>query len=136
MSEEVKPTMSLELGQMVFGNPTGAYGMPLYADALLESLLSEIERVFWNTKQKEWDRFDDPEIPGVTFHPYYWGDDLEKSSLPNFLSDLFPAQEIRWYKHPGRGTSCTVEYTPAQWVEWYTAVHSQINKADVDICKK
>lgn len=66
-------TTTLELGQMVFGNPWGEYECPHWVDALVRELLREIERVFWNKNQREWDRCEDPKIPGVEFRPYYWG---------------------------------------------------------------
>lgn len=56
-----------ELGQLVFGNPIGAYESPDWVDALVNAVLNEIERVFWNKNQREWNRFEDPRIPGVEF---------------------------------------------------------------------
>lgn len=120
-----------ELGQLMFGNPTGDYGTKPFADALVDGLLNEIGRVFWNVNQKEWDRFEDPKIPGLTYHPYYWGDDETESKKPNLAFDFSP-QEIRWYKHPGRGQSCTLEWTPTEWADWYEKALNLICKADID----
>ena len=107
-----------ELGQMIFGNPTGDYDCPDYVITLLEGLLGEIERVYWNRGQEAWERFHDPKIPGITFRPYYWGDDETEASLPNFVVEGVNA-EIRWYKHPHRGVSATVNWDPDQWVVWF-----------------
>jgi hypothetical protein len=63
-----------EIGQAVFGNPTGAYDCPEFVDAFLSHILSEIARVFWNKNQRKWDSYEDPQIAGVEFRPYYWGD--------------------------------------------------------------
>ena len=107
-----------ELGQILFGNPTGEYAAPEAGDALVEGILSEIERVFWNLRQREWDRYEDPTIPGVEFRPYYWGDDEAEAEKPNLA---FGGVEIRWYKYPGRGSSCNRDLTPAEWFAWFHA---------------
>jgi hypothetical protein len=46
-----------ELGQAVFGNPTGIYELPEFAEALLKYLLDEIERIYWNVNQKKWEGY-------------------------------------------------------------------------------
>lgn len=63
-----------EVGQMIFGNSCGPFGTTPAVDAFVEAILSEVERVFWNVNQRQWDRYEDPKIPGITFRPYYWGD--------------------------------------------------------------
>lgn len=114
-----------ELGQMMFGNPTGQYEVPNYADALIRDLIhNDIDTVFWNINQRKWDEYDDPAIPGVVFRQYWWGDEnAPEAALPNFA---FRGVEIRWYKHPGRGMSCNQNLTPAQWAEWYEECHKAI----------
>ena len=108
-----------ELGQMAFGNPTGSFEVPEWVDALIDSLLREIERVYWNHHQEEWDRFIDPGLKGVIYHSYYWGEDPNKQGEPN-LAFSGASQEIRWYKYPGRGSSCSVLFEDSnQWVDWY-----------------
>ena len=72
-----------ELGQIAFGNPTGDYGTEEWQDALLDYLLEEIDRIYWNNNQEEWNRRD-PEFSGVEFRPYYWGDNEKEASKPNF----------------------------------------------------
>lgn len=123
MSEQV------EIGQAIFGNPTGDYGTEGYQDALVEDILSEIERVYWNKNQIEWNRHDDPMLSGVTFRPYYWGDDEEKEALPNLKFDFSP-QEIRWYKYPRRGQSFSLRWSAEQWVEWYNEAMKIIQSND------
>lgn len=68
--EPANPT----LPQMMFGNPTGTYDCPDFVEALIASLFDEIERVYWNKNQQEWDRETDPEFPGITVRPYSWGE--------------------------------------------------------------
>jgi hypothetical protein len=67
-----KECFTPEVVQILRGNVIGAYAMDDYAEALLHYLLHEIERVFGNVNQREWDREEDPSIPGIEFHPYYW----------------------------------------------------------------
>lgn len=121
---------SPELGQIVFGNPTGDYGTTEWQDALVTALLNEIERVYWNKNQIEWQGYEDPELDGLEVRPYYWGDDEAKSELPN-LKFGFSEQAIRWYKYPGRGQSCSVEFTPEQWIEWFERGLKEIRSNDV-----
>lgn len=111
-----------ELGQMLFGNPTGEYEMPEYAGSLLHGLLNEFERIFRNMNQKQWDRDEPVSFNGVYFRPYWWGDEnAPEASLPNFGLDG-DGIEIRWYKHPGRGLSVTHDLTPGQWAAWHDRV--------------
>jgi hypothetical protein len=118
-----------ELGQIIFGNPTGEYGTPTYADALIEWLLREIERVHWNKYQKEWDRYNPVNLNGIDFRGYYWGEASEESELPNLKFDGLQ-QEIRWYKHPHRGQSCTIKMDEKQWIEWFNAALKIIQDND------
>lgn len=109
-----------ELGQALFGNPTGSYALPEYVEALFFHILSEISRVYWNLNQESWScRYtSDPGIPGLTVRPYYWGEDEDESVKPNFV---FSDVEIRWYKYTGRGMSCSHELTEKEWVKWFDA---------------
>jgi hypothetical protein len=56
----------VELGQAVFGNPTGEYPCPAWVDALVREILRQIDRVYWNVHQREWDG-EDPQIPGIEY---------------------------------------------------------------------
>lgn len=107
-----------ELGQIAFGNPTGDYGTPEFVDALIDYLLNEIERVYWNKYQQEWNREDDPMLKGVIFNSYYWGDDEKEANKPN-LAFKGLKQEIRCYKHFGRGQLSSLEYTEKEWRVWF-----------------
>ena len=130
---EYKP----ELGQMCFGSPPGRYAIPEYACACFEYLLAEIRRVFGNARQRVWDEYEDPEIPGIEWRPYYWSDCVCPEDgphrpdcpacLPNFKA--FGA-EIRWYKYPGRGMSCDVDWDERRWRVWFDACLAQIRAGE------
>jgi len=122
-----------ELGQMVFGNPTGEVGTEEFADALITELLHEIGRVFWNREQREWDGYEDPKIKGMIFNSYYWGDDEEIAKRPNLKFETSD-QEIRWYKHSGRGQSCTCEWSTDQWNGWFVSALKIIRAGDTTKC--
>jgi hypothetical protein len=126
-------TYQPELGQSLFGAPTGEYDLPEYAEALFFGIWREIVRVFCNKNQRDMDSrgADDPGVPGITVRPYWWGDeDAPEASLPNFA---FGEAQIRWYKYPGRGMSCNVTWTPDQWVAWFDAAIAAI-RAFEDLC--
>ena len=46
----------LALGQIALGNPWGDHACPRWCDALIREILHEIERVFWNRNQRQWDK--------------------------------------------------------------------------------
>ena len=112
-----------ELGQTVFGNPTGKYILPEFAEALLHGALEEIDRVVMNRDQEGWNSYKDPKMPNIEVRPYCWNEESEEAIKPNFK---FENVEIRWYKHPRRGLSCNVEMEPNQWAEWYERLLSVI----------
>lgn len=117
------------------------YNTLLFVDALLEHILGEVNRVFWNVHQEEWDKYEDPQIPGIEYHPYYWGEcdcEDEETTLhtpdcptiqPNFK---FEEVEIRWYKHPGRGQSCNVDWDERAWRLWFDRCVKAIQAADIE----
>lgn len=119
----------MELGQAIFGNPTGDYEISDLGKACLHAVLDEIGRVFWNREQREWNCSDDPRIPGIEFRPYYWGDDEQEAALPNLS---FAGVEIRWYKHPGRGTTANQAMSPNDWAAWLTSALAAVEAADED----
>ena len=129
VKEAHMPDYNAELGQAIFGCPTGCYVVPYYACALLEWLMKEIERVYWNREQEEWDRYADPKIEGIEFRPYYWGDDPVISEQPNFKLTKGKL-EIRWYKHSCRGLSCTHDLSPGQWVYWFNKALAVIHASE------
>ena len=116
-----------ELGQYAFGNPIGRYECPPLVHALLDYLLEEIGRVFWNQNQEEWESYEDPEIKGIEVRRYYWGEDEKEAIKPNFR---FKDVEIRWYKYPGRGMSVNKEMSAEEWETWFEECLDTINKAD------
>ncbi len=63
-----------ELGQALFGNPTGQYDCSDFVEALVASLFEEIDRVYWNIHQKAWDRLESPDFPYITYKTYSWGE--------------------------------------------------------------
>lgn len=118
---------ALEIGQLAFGNPWGDHACPQWCAALVRDILREIGRVFWNRNQREWDLIQDPAIPGIEFRPYYWGDDETEASRPNFKhKDV----EVRWYKHPMRGSSLNVAPDPATMIPWFESAIAAVRAAD------
>ena len=107
-----------ELGQMMFGNPTGKYGTEEWQDALIDYLLEEIKRVYWNRNQEELDNFDDCKLKGIKIKSYYWGNDKRIAKKPN-LKFIGLEQEIYWYKYPVRGQSCSKKLTTKEWIKWF-----------------
>ena len=121
------PTPHIELGQLAFGNPWGDHACPQWCDALIREILREIERVFWNNRQRVWDKQEDPGIPGVEFHPYYWGDDEVQAALPNLKHGNI---EVRWYKNPLRSTSLNVEARPEVMIPWFESAIAAVCATD------
>lgn len=120
-----------EIGQILFGAPTGDYGTDELGDACTSHVLAEIDRVFWNRNQKQWDRHEDPKIPGVEFRPYNWDEGDPNRDAPNLCLAGDNQVEIRWYKHPMRGGSVNRKMAPADWYDWLNQVLAVIRAADV-----
>lgn len=117
-----------ELGQFAFGNPTGPYACPDYAAALIEEILYRIGLAYWNREQDEWRRDVDPEIDGIAFRPYWWGDEsAPEASLPNLECC---GLHLRWYKYPGRGMTIEEEWPPVRWVQWFDEACGLISKQE------
>ena len=90
--------------------------------ALIEYLLTELDRVYWNYNQhsladrEDWQLLDVGE--GFEFRRYYWGDNEQEASLPNLkFSDV----SVTWYKHPGRSMRTNATWTEAEWRTWFDA---------------
>lgn len=113
-----------ELGQAIFGAPTGEFECPNFVHALLDYLLWRIGLVVWNRDQKEWSKYEDPKIDGLEYRTYCWDDESPEAAKPNFK---WRDAEIRWYKYPGRGMSVNVDWTPQQWVEWFDTIHDHLH---------
>jgi len=116
-----------ELGQICFGNPTGSYGTKEWQDALIESILEKVGIIYWNRYQQRWPRWYDPNIKGMTFRPYYWGDKEEEKGKPNLVFDFSP-QEVRWYKHPGRGQTISLQMSNDEFINWYETAMSLLDE--------
>ena len=124
--------MNLELGQMAFGAPVGERHMPRFAEVLFRDIWLELERVYENARSRRdnadeppWSDYGavDPEIPGITIHSYWWGDDdAPERCRPNFSAC---GVDIWWYKYSFRSMTCSVLDGPRDadaWVAWHTRV--------------
>lgn len=120
----------MEIGQMIFGNPVGAYETDDVVDALLHFIMDEFRRVYQNVNQKDW--YNDPTLVTATFpelevRPYYWGDDETEAAKPNLA---YGEVEVRWYKHFGRSMTVNVDWNILEWVDWFEEVLAYIRAAD------
>ena len=121
----------VELGQLVLGNPWGDHACPNWCDALIREILRAIGIVFWNKHQRTWDLLEDPCIPGIAYHPYYWGDEPSEKQKPNLACAGAGAVEVRWYKHVLRSSSLNVEAKPDVIIPWFNSVLTVISRADM-----
>lgn len=69
--------------------------------AALAAIQTEMQRLYWNKYQKEYDtpflNIGDSYIDNTfEVHSYYWGDDENIQSLPNFK---YKELSCYWYKH-------------------------------------
>ena len=84
--------------------------------------------MYWNNNQKQWEGYQDPEIPGIEVRPYWWGDeDSVEARKPNFK---YGRVEIRFYKNPGRGMSCNVDWSELPWRLWFDKCLVEVRKAE------
>lgn len=118
---------NIELGQMMFGNPVGAFECSEYVEAMIEFLFAEIERVYWNKHQKNWERQEDPKFKGIEYRNYYWGEDEKEASKPNFS---YGGVELRWYKHFGRSMTLNVSKNEKEWRTWFENCLDHIRKEE------
>lgn len=137
-----------ELGQIVgFAAGTGSYGTSDQVDALVMDLIHEIERVFWNREQREWDSSwscEDPKIQGVTvrgfrYPKYDCFDDVPESEQEEAARDTaeaaLPSFEhgevaIWWYKYPGRSMSSNREMSAEGWFAWHASALAAIRSVE------
>jgi hypothetical protein len=126
-----------EVGQLLFGNMPGDFSAGDLGEACLQAVLSEIERVFWNRNQRQWDRHEDPAIPGITFRPYSWADcdcgydEREAAYTDTHGPECYqreyetipPEQGASWQKDQQR-VLLLCEQRGIQWNDgWGSAVH-------------
>ncbi len=97
-----------ELGQFVFGNPTGRFDFDAMPDSyVVEEMLRLIAyRAAGNDSDAG-----DFENAVFVMRPYYWGDDEAEAAKPNFLHKA-SGLEIRWYKYIGRGMTVNRHVCP------------------------
>lgn len=125
---------SPEMGQAAFGREWAQHELPEIGEACFWFVVKEIERVKWNRDQKVWDAAGGADhmgeiLPGVIWWLYWWGeDDAAEAKRPNFSAN---GVEIRWYKHPGRGMSTTVDWDGNRWAVWLDVTLAQIRGHDV-----
>lgn len=102
----------LELGQMLFGNATEKFPVPLesWFDGLFQLLIETIKQ---KTGDKSFGWQHDFSNDYFTMRSYYWGDE-EEMEKPNFE---IPSENFRltWYKYPFRGSYANERITPQMW---------------------
>lgn len=126
-----------ESGQAIFGAPTGHYDCTDYIEAIFSHLLAEVDRVYWNVYQREFDSYSQDEedfvklFAPLSYRSYWWGDEESpEAKLPNLSYD---GVELRWYKHFGRGMSLNVQKEPAEWRDWLNTSLAFVRSKDVDL---
>ena len=100
----------MELGNLMFNqNKNQTYECPEFVISLLKGLEDELERIYWNNNQEE---FESPfrntgnniTIKEMKIQAYNWNED--KTDEWNFkYKDL----EISWYKYLGRDTTINID---------------------------
>lgn len=104
---------NLELGQMLFGNPTEEYPVPRekWMKGPFEILMDAIAE---KTGDKDFIYSPDFSNDFFTIRSYYWGDDEEEMDKPNFEvpSEKF---SLTWYKYPFRSSYSSEKLTPKRW---------------------
>jgi hypothetical protein len=118
-----------EMGQMIFGQPCGAYALPDWVESMFHGIIDEWDRVYWNVNQKQANhRADNADLGAVHFRYYVFDyEDDPQDHGPNFwLSGK--DQTIRWYKGPWRGLSCTKDFANEDWIVWHDAVMAELRR--------
>jgi hypothetical protein len=120
------------IGQLLFGQaPAYCAGMPDWVESMFDGILREFNRVWWNTKQQEWDsRGSDGNLGQVQVR-YYRYDELPEGEVgeDNFWLEG-QEQRIRWYKYPGRRMSCRLDLSRDEWIAWHDAVLAELRRVD------
>jgi hypothetical protein len=119
--------------------------LPRYASALIDDLLTEYERVYWNALQQglqllggNWyssealTRDDTPilEVPGLIIRSVWWGSELDpRAHLPILEYDgirILWSNVLGWHSPDGNG------WGPNEWTAWFNTTLTAITKSDVD----
>ena len=106
-------TKELELGQMLFGNPTEEYSVPResWIEGPFQILIDTITE---KTGVKNFGYTPNFSNDFFTIRSYYWGEDENEMELPNFEvpSENF---KLTWYKYPFRSSYANEKLTPKRW---------------------
>jgi hypothetical protein len=116
-----------ELGQALFGQPAESFAVPEWVESMFEGILREVDRVYWNVEQEQFESSLSADFGAVHFRPYSWAEEVDAG--PNFWLDSQPVR-IRWYKHPGRGMSASHALSAEEWIAWHDAVMKELKAAD------
>ena len=107
--------------------------LPAIGEAAFWFLLDhEFEIVYWNQKQKSFDRYAPyEEFAGCKWRAYNWSTEDESEVEANF-----ECLEVKfwWYKYPGRSMECDVDYDGNQWAGWLNRALKMIHSYDVKGC--
>jgi hypothetical protein len=121
-----------EIGQLLFGQaPAYSAGMSDWVGSMFDGIMREFDRVWWNTKQKQYSsRSDDGSLGNVHVRCYRY-DDVPEGEVgdDNFWLEGHE-QRIRWYKYPGRGMSCKFDLDRDAWIAWHDAVMAELRCFD------
>ena len=108
----------MELGNMIYGNSRGKYSLNIYRDELQDIFVRWLaDNNFdeygadMSKGQRSTDRYGKYENDVFSIQPYYWGDEEEICSRPNFIYKPEDIQ-ISWYKYPMRDAYSNVQLTP------------------------
>ena len=103
----------LELGQMLFGNPTEEFPVPRqsWMSGPFQILMDAITE---KTGEKDYGYTPNFSNDFFTIRSYYWGDDEDEMEKPNFE---IPSENfsLTWYKYPFRGSYSSEKLTPKRW---------------------
>lgn len=104
---------NVELGQILFGNPTQEYLVPRekWVQGPFEVLMNAILE---KTGDKNFIYAPNFSNDFFTIRSYYWGDDEDEMNKPNFEvpSENF---KLSWYKYPFRGSYSSEKLNSVRW---------------------
>jgi hypothetical protein len=104
----------LEIGQMLFGNPTEEYSVPRenWVSGPFQILIDAITEK--TGEKKDYGYAPHFSNDFFTILPYYWGYEEDEMNKPNFV---IPSENFRlyWYKYPFRSSTANEKLTPKRW---------------------
>jgi hypothetical protein len=131
-----------ELGQILFApHSISDHPVPEYVAALLDYILSEFDRIYWNRFQTSSplrytyrpDQADPdysifPLPDGTQIRSFWWGDENDPAAtLPNFEH---AGVTIHWYKHPGRSMTTNTAQDAQAWTVWFNSALTAIRATE------